>query len=192
MSIRLIKRAAAAALALIAAGAAAAEEGYKIGFNAPLTGFAAADGNSARIGAELAVEQVNAAGGVGGKMLELVVIDDQADPKQAVSGATKLIEADGVVIGISGSYSGATRASVGAYQAAGRPYISAFAVHPDITRAGDFVFRTSFVGEILALSDEDRAAMNQTFKAVSDRILSEDPEVAAEYEKLLGVVEAQR
>ncbi len=47
-------------------------------------------------------------------------------------------------------------------------------------------------GEILALSDEDRAAMNQTFKAVSDRILSEDPEVAAEYEKLLGVVEAQR
>lgn len=56
MPIRLIKLAAAAALALITAGAAAAEEGYKIGFNAPLTGFAAADGNSARIGAELAVE----------------------------------------------------------------------------------------------------------------------------------------
>jgi branched-chain amino acid transport system substrate-binding protein len=148
MSIRLIKLAAAAALALITAGAAAAEEGYKIGFNAPLTGFAAADGNSARIGAELAVEQVNAAGGVGGKMLELVVIDDQADPKQAVPGAIKLIEADGVVMGISGSYSGATRASAGVYQAAGRPYISAFAVHPDITRAGDFVFRTSFVGEV--------------------------------------------
>lgn len=148
MSIRLIRLAAAAALALITAGAAAAEEGYKIGFNAPLTGFAAADGNSARIGAELAVEQVNAAGGVGGKMLELVVIDDQADPKQAVPGATKLIEADGVVMGISGSYSGATRASAGVYQAAGRPYISAFAVHPDITRAGDFVFRTSFVGEV--------------------------------------------
>jgi TRAP-type C4-dicarboxylate transport system substrate-binding protein len=47
-------------------------------------------------------------------------------------------------------------------------------------------------GEILALSDEDRAAMNQTFKAVSDRILSEDAEVAAEYEKLRGVVETQR
>jgi branched-chain amino acid transport system substrate-binding protein len=148
MSIRLIRLAAAAALAVITAGVAAAEEGYKIGFNAPLTGFAAADGNSARIGAELAVEQVNAAGGIGGKMLELVVIDDQADPKQAVPGATKLIEADGVVMGISGSYSGATRASAGVYQAAGRPYISAFAVHPDITRAGEFVFRTSFVGEV--------------------------------------------
>ena len=137
-----------AALLLLGTAAAGAEETYKIGFNAPLTGFAAADGNSARLGAELAVEQVNAAGGAGGKLLELVVIDDQADPKQAVPGATKLIEAEGVVMGISGSYSGATRASAGVYQGAERPYISAYAVHPDITRTGDYVFRTSFVGEV--------------------------------------------
>ncbi|MEL0293990.1 MAG: ABC transporter substrate-binding protein, partial [Alphaproteobacteria bacterium] len=44
----------------------------KIGFNVPLTGFAAADGQSALHGAELAVDQVNAAGGVNGSMLELV------------------------------------------------------------------------------------------------------------------------
>jgi branched-chain amino acid transport system substrate-binding protein len=120
----------------------------KIGFNVPLTGFAAADGTSALNGAELAVEQANAAGGIDGAMIELVVYDDQAAPKQAAPIATKLIEQDGVVVAVSGSYSGATRAAAGVFQAAGVPYISAYAVHPDITRAGDQVFRTSFVGEV--------------------------------------------
>lgn len=123
-------------------------ETIKIGFNAPLTGFAAADGKSALTGAELALEQVNAAGGVNGKQLELVVYDDQASPKESVPVANKLIEQDKVVIGISGSYSGATRAAAGVYQSAGVPYIAAYAVHPEITRSGDFVFRTSFVGQV--------------------------------------------
>ncbi len=141
--------AAAAALALHVSGpAGAAGETVKIGFNAPLTGFAAADGNSARIGAELAVDQANAAGGIDGREVELVVYDDQAKPDQAVPIANKLIGRDGVKIGISGSYSGATRAAATVFQNAGIPYISAYAVHPDITRAGGYVFRTSFVGEV--------------------------------------------
>ncbi|MDH3597636.1 MAG: ABC transporter substrate-binding protein [Rhodospirillales bacterium] len=140
---------AATALALFVADSAwAAGETVKIGFNAPLTGFAAADGNSAKIGAELAVDQANAAGGIDGREIELVVYDDQAKPDQAVPIANKLIGRDGVKIGISGSYSGATRAAATVYQNAGIPYISAYAVHPDITRAGDYVFRTSFVGEV--------------------------------------------
>lgn len=129
------------------AGTALADT-VKIGINAPLTGFAAADGKSALTGAELAVEQANADGGINGKQIELVVYDDQASPKEAVPIAQKLIEKDGVPIAISGSYSGATRAAAGVYQEAGVPFISAFAVHPDITRAGNFVFRTSFVGEV--------------------------------------------
>jgi hypothetical protein len=56
----------------------------KIGFNVPLTGFAAADGTSALNGAELAVEQANATGGVNGENIVLVVYDDQASPKEAV------------------------------------------------------------------------------------------------------------
>ena len=85
----------------------------KIGFNVPLTGFAAADGLSAKTGAELAVEQINAAGGIKGDMLELVVYDDQASPKEAVPIAQKLIEKDKVIAGVSGSYSGSTRAAAG-------------------------------------------------------------------------------
>ena len=120
----------------------------KVGFNVPLTGFAAADGKSARIGAELAVEQVNAAGGINGRNLELVIYDDQASPKESAPLAAKLITQDEVVAGISGSYSGATRAAATIYQENGTPYISAYAVHPDITRSGDYVFRTSFMGEV--------------------------------------------
>ena len=134
--------------AMAMAATVAVADSVKIGFNVPLTGFAAADGNSARIGAELAVEQANADGGANGKKVELVVYDDQASPKESVPIATRLIEKDQVSVAISGSYSGSTRAAAGVFQDAGVPYISAYAIHPDITRAGDFVFRTSFVGEV--------------------------------------------
>jgi branched-chain amino acid transport system substrate-binding protein len=138
----------AAGLALaLSAGPAMADQ-IKIGFNVPLTGFAAADGNSALIGAQLAVEQVNGAGGIGGDMLELVVYDDQASPKEAAPLAVKLTTQDEVVAGISGSYSGSTRAAATIFQENATPYISAYAVHPDITRAGDYVFRTSFMGDV--------------------------------------------
>ena len=123
-------------------------DSVKIGFNVPLTGFAAADGKSALNGAKLAVKQANQAGGINGKMIELVVYDDQASPKQAVPISNKLIEKDKVVAAISGSYSGATRASAGVFQSAEIPYISAYAVHPEITKAGNYVFRTSFMGEV--------------------------------------------
>lgn len=123
-------------------------ESVRIGFNVPLTGFAAADGKSALTGAELAVEQANAEGGVNGAQIELVVYDDQASPKEAAPIAAKLIEKDRVPVAVSGSYSGSTRAAAGIFQEAKVPYIAAYAVHPEITRAGDYVFRTSFVGEV--------------------------------------------
>ena len=136
----------AAALGLAAAPALAHE--IKVGFNVPLTGFAAADGNSAKVGAELAVEQVNAEGGIDDHPLKLVVYDDQASPKEAAPLAVKMTTQDEVVAGISGSYSGSTRAAATIFQENKTPYISAYAVHPEITRAGDYVFRTSFMGEV--------------------------------------------
>ena len=125
-----------------------AADPIKIGFHAPLTGFAASDGKSSYEGAKLALNQINAAGGVLGRQLELVIYDDQAKPAQAIPIANKLIGQDKVVVGISGSYSGATRSAAGVFQEAGIPYISAYAIHPDITRAGDHVFRTSFLGQV--------------------------------------------
>lgn len=120
----------------------------KIGFNVPLTGFAAADGQSALEGAKLAVAQANAKGGVAGQKIELVVYDDQATPKEAVPSATRMVEKDNVVVAVSGSYSGSTRAAATIFQRAQIPYVVAYAIHPDITLAGDYMFRVSAMGEV--------------------------------------------
>ena len=92
----------AATVMALPAGAAWAQ--LKVGFNVPLTGFAAADGKSALDGARLASEQANAAGGIAGQKLELVVYDDQASPKEAVPAATRMVERDKVIGAVSGSY----------------------------------------------------------------------------------------
>ncbi len=136
------------AVSLALAGSLQAADTIKIGFNAPLTGFAASDGKSASEGAKLAVGQINAAGGINGKMLELVIYDDQAKATMAIPIANKLIGQDKVSVAVSGSYSGPTRSAAGIFQEAKIPYISAYAIHPDITRAGNYVFRTSFLGII--------------------------------------------
>jgi branched-chain amino acid transport system substrate-binding protein len=132
-----------ASLGLVASPAMAQ---VKIGFQAPLTGFAATDGASARIAAEIAVEKINSGGGVLGQKIELVTYDDQAKTDEAVFTANKLIGQDGVKFAISGSYSASGRAAAPIFQAAGVPYISAYGVHPDITRAGNYVLRTVHLG----------------------------------------------
>ena len=135
------------AMTVLGASSAAMAD-IKVGITVPLTGFAAADGKSALDGAKLAVAQVNAKGGIKGEKIELVIYDDQASPKEAVPAATKLVEKDKVVAAIGGSYSGSTRASASVFQAAQVPYAVAYAIHPDITKTGDFMFRVSAMGEV--------------------------------------------
>ncbi len=128
-------------------GAAWAE--VKIGINLPLTGFAASDGKSGWEGAKLAVAHANAKGGINGEKIELIAYDDQANPKESPLVAAKLVERDRVVGAASGSYSGATRAAAGVFQAAQIPYVTAYAAHPDITLAGDYMFRVCTMAEVL-------------------------------------------
>jgi branched-chain amino acid transport system substrate-binding protein len=134
-------------------GAAQAADTIKIGLLAPLTGFAAADGASVKNSVDLAVEKVNAAGGLLGKKVELVVYDDRADAKEAVALAQKLIQQDKIAGLVAGSYSMPTRAVAPLFQEEGIPLVAAYAIHPDVTKAGDFNFRNGFLGAV-----EGRAA----------------------------------
>jgi branched-chain amino acid transport system substrate-binding protein len=118
----------------------------KIGFQAPLTGPAATDGVSAKIAAQMAIGHINSGGGVLGQKIELVIYDDQAKTDEAVFTANKLIGQDGVKFAVSGSYSASGRAAAPIFQKAGVPFISAYGVHPDITRAGNYVFRGVHLG----------------------------------------------
>ena len=128
---------------LAASGPACAQ--VKLGFQAPLTGQAATDGKSAKIAADMAVERINT-GGVLGQKMELVPYDDQAKTEEAVFTANKLVGQDGVKFAVSGSYSASGRAAAPIFQKAGVPLISAYGVHPDITRSGDYVFRGVHLG----------------------------------------------
>jgi branched-chain amino acid transport system substrate-binding protein len=172
--------------ALVASPAAAQ---VKIGFQAPLTGAAATDGGSARIASELAVERINGAGGVLGQKVELVTYDDQAKTEEAVFTANKLVGQDGVKFAVSGSYSASGRAAAPIFQTAKVPFISAYGVHPDITRAGDHAFRgvhlgppqgragAKFVGEtlgfkqisVISMDNDYGQATLEGFKSAVDR-----------------------
>ena len=133
-------------ISLVFTGASPAAAQVKLGFQAPLTGAAATDGVSARIAAEMASEKVNAGGGVLGQKIDLVTYDDQAKTEEAVFTANKLIGQDGVKFAVSGSYSASGRAAAPIFQKAAVPFISAYGVHPDITRSGNYVFRGVHLG----------------------------------------------
>ena len=129
-------------------GMAGAQDAIKIGLLAPLTGQAAADGLSVQNSVKLAVEKVNAEGGVLGKKVELITYDDRADGKEAVALARKLIEQDKVVAVVGGSYSTPSRAMAPIFQEEKIPAVYAYAVHPDVTKAGNFNFRNGFLGMV--------------------------------------------
>lgn len=88
----------------------------------------------------LGVEEINAAGGVKGRKIELVVYDDRHDSKEAVAIANKLIERDRVVGVVSGSYSMPSRVTAPVFAKAGMPMTVGYAVHPDVTKAGPCIF----------------------------------------------------
>jgi branched-chain amino acid transport system substrate-binding protein len=145
----------------------------RIGFFAPITGPAAADGASAKQAVELGLKQVNDAGGIKGKKVNLIIYDDRLKAEEAVAIANKLIERDKVVGVVSGSYSGPTRVSAPIFQKAGMPMVAGYAVHPDVTwdpklkRPNDFIFRNGFLGEIEGAAAAEFAVKNLKAKRIS-------------------------
>jgi branched-chain amino acid transport system substrate-binding protein len=144
-----------------------------IGFFAPITGPAAADGASAKNAVELGLKEVNDVGGIKGKKINLIIYDDRLNPQEAVAIANKLIEKDKVVGVASGSYSGPTRVTAPIFQKAGIPMVAGYAVHPDVTwdpkekRPNDFCFRNGFLGEIEGSAAAEFAVKNLKAKKIS-------------------------
>jgi branched-chain amino acid transport system substrate-binding protein len=144
-----------------------------IGFFAPITGPAAADGASAKNAVELGLKEVNDAGGINGKKVDLIVYDDRLKAEEAVAIANKLIEKDKVVGVVSGSYSGPTRVTAPIFQKAGIPMVAGYAVHPDVTwdpkqkKPNDFCFRNGFLGEIEGAAAAEFAVKNLKAKRIS-------------------------
>ena len=160
--------------ALLSLGAWPAQADIKIGFQAPLSGFAATDGKSAKIAAEMAIEDVNNAGGVLGEKVQLISYDDQAKSDQAIFTANKLIGEDGVKFAVNGSYSASGRAAAPIFQKAGIPFIAAYGVHPDITTAGDYCFRMVHLGPPQGRATADFIGKKLGFKKISAITMDND------------------
>ena len=123
----------------------------RIGFFAPVSAAsAAADGQSAEQSAKLAVKLINEAGGINGRKVELVNYDDGLDTAEAANILEKLTTVDNVDAIVSGSYSGPTKVAAPICQDAGIVMVSAYAVHPDVVNAGDYIFSQSFPGAVQA------------------------------------------
>ena len=130
----------AAAATTLMAGAAQAE--ITIAVAGPMTGQYASFGEQMQRGAEMAVADINAAGGVLGQQLKLVVGDDACDPKQAVAVANKFAS-DGVIFVAGHFCSGSSIPASKVYEEEGIIQISPASTNPKLTEeGGDNVFRT--------------------------------------------------
>src|ERR1700755_2146872 len=114
----------------------------KLGVAGPLTGGSAAFGAQLKNGAEQAVEDINAAGGILGQKIQLFVGDDRADPKEGVSVANKFV-GDGVKFVVGHFNSGVTMPASEVYQENGMLVITPAATNPKVTERNMWnIFRT--------------------------------------------------
>jgi branched-chain amino acid transport system substrate-binding protein len=126
----------------------------KIGYYGDLSGPTFNFGKSALNGVLMAVDEINLAGGINGRKLDLVIEDDQGRAELAAARASKLIDADKVIAVIAGGTSGNSRAAAPKAQVAQIPLISPSATDPAVTQIGEYIFRACFIdafqGEVMA------------------------------------------
>lgn len=125
------------AFAVVGFSPALAAETVKIGVAGPHSGDLAPYGIPTKEAAEMVAAKVNAAGGVNGRQIELLILDDQCKPEIATNVATRLVS-DGADIVIGHVCSGATKAAMGIYKEADLIAISPSATNPPLTKSGDY------------------------------------------------------
>ena len=136
-------------VALATAGPALAQskEPVKIGLSAAVSGGSAASGEAIKRGLQIAIDEINAKGGVlGGRKLELVVRDDEGNPQKGVTIARELVEREKVVAVFGGLHTTVALAQVPVWHELKTPYMGAWAAGTNITRNGqspNYVFRVS-------------------------------------------------
>lgn len=140
----LVLAAVALSVSLIAVGCQKkVVETIKIGVAGAHSGDLASYGLPSVNAAKLVIEEVNAKGGINGRMLELFIEDDQCKPEVATNTASKLVSSNVSVV-IGHICSGATKAALGIYKDSKIITISPSATNPPLTQSGEYpnFFRT--------------------------------------------------
>jgi branched-chain amino acid transport system substrate-binding protein len=132
------------AAAFLGARALFAGEPVRIGFFMSITGRDASFGEASLRGARLAVDELNASGGVLGRPVELVVEDNRSLAGESATAAKKLISRDRVAALVGECSSARTLEAASVAQASGVPLVTPAATSPRITQVGDEIFRVCF------------------------------------------------
>lgn len=130
---------------LILASCSKQSEAIKVGEYASLTGKDASFGQTSHKGLTLALEEINAAGGVLGKKIELLTEDNQTKSGESATAAKKLITRDKVVALFGEVSSGRSLEAAPIAQTAKIPMIAPAATNPKVTETGDYIFRVCFI-----------------------------------------------
>lgn len=131
-------------------GGESTEEVIRIGANLELSGQVASYGSSIGQGADLAIKEINDAGGIDGKKIELVKVDNKSENSEATSAAIKLATQDKVVAMIAPATSGNVLATAQIANSNKVPTVTASGTAPNVTEnadgsINDYVFRTCFI-----------------------------------------------
>ena len=141
---RIVAIALLAVVALAVAGCGDEEQGpFRIGVMESVTGAGETYGTVAVQSKQLAVDEINAAGGINGRMVELIVEDSKCNAQDAITAYKKLTDVDGVKIILGTSCSGAMLGAAPLAEKERVVLFSGLATNPDIAEAGDYIFRTS-------------------------------------------------
>jgi branched-chain amino acid transport system substrate-binding protein len=120
-------------------------EPIKVGHYGSLTGSEATFGLSTSNGIKMAIAEFNAAGGVNGRLIELVEYDTKGDPREAGAVVTRMVKSDKVLGVIGEVASSLSLAGAPVCQEAGVPMISPSSTNPKVTLVGDHIFRVCFI-----------------------------------------------
>ncbi|MBZ0136525.1 MAG: ABC transporter substrate-binding protein [Planctomycetes bacterium] len=123
------------------------EDSVKLGLFVSTTGAIADFGLATKNGADIAVSEINAAGGINGKQVELVFYDIASKPEEAKSAATKLATQDKVLVGMGAVASSLSLTAAPTFQTNGVPMVSPSSTFPPVTEKGDLIFRICFTDE---------------------------------------------
>ncbi len=181
-----------AAVALLAAAGWAQAADIKIGVAEALTGGAAQYGQSIRNGFQLAADQINAAGGVNGNKLVLVVEDEQGKKEEAINAFKKLIFQDKVLMVFGPTLSNSAQAADPIAQAAKTVVFGTSNTADGITSIGNYVFRNS-VTEADVLPVTIAAAVKKAgIKKVAVLYGNDDVFTKSGYDNFKKALEAQK
>jgi branched-chain amino acid transport system substrate-binding protein len=142
-----------------------------VGHYASMTGSEATFGRSTDNGIQLAVDEINEAGGIKGKKIRVITYDDKGDAREAGTAVTRLIARDQVVAVLGEVASSLSLVGAPVCQEHGVPMVTPSSTNPAVTKVGDMIFRVCFIDDFQGLVCAKFAREHERLKAEKAAIL---------------------